>query len=219
VTYRRVPAPQSVYAITAFYRTYDGLVEAFPLILPGAGKADTVLRYENRAQASTTGFEVTFKRDFGRGFNGGFVYTNQRSVGNASWPESKLVALARQENDDEQARSPLAWDQYHTFAINFTYLSRKGILFDAFGKFNGPAATTDWLTGAPIHLPWRHEIDLKLVAPVRWDRLRFEPFVEIHNVLDERYAIAGEGGLDFSEPLSRLQQQTGRQIWVGIVYR
>lgn len=218
-TYRRVPAPQSFYSVTGFYRIYDDLVDAFPYVERTISAADTVLRYENRAQASTTGFEVAFKRDFGNGFNGGFYYTHQRSLGTASWPESNLLALARQENKINQARAPLAWDQHHTFTFNLNFESRKGLLFDVFGKLNGPATAADWLTGERTHLPWRHDIDLKLVVPMRWDKLRFEPFVEIHNLFDERYNTPGEGGLDFSEPLSNFSSQIGRQILVGIMLR
>ncbi|MGH7450650.1 MAG: outer membrane beta-barrel protein, partial [bacterium] len=219
ITYRRVPAPQSVYSVTGFYRLYDDLVDAFPYVERAVSAADTVLRYENRAQASTTGFEVAFKRDFGNGFNGGFYYTHQRSLGTASWPESNLLALARQENHINQSRAPLAWDQHHTFTFNINFESRKGLFFDVFGKLNGPATAADWLTGERTHLPWRHDVDLKLVVPVRWDKLRFEPFVEIHNLFDERYNTPGEGGLDFSEPLSNFSSQIGRQILVGIMLR
>jgi hypothetical protein len=49
--------------------------------------------------------------------------------------------------------------------------------------------------------------------------LRFEPFVEIRNVLDGKYITPGDGGLDLSQPLSLLRNQFGRQIWVGITYR
>jgi outer membrane receptor protein involved in Fe transport len=219
ITYRRVPAPQSVYSITGFYRIYDDLVDAFPYVERSVSAADTVLRYENRAQTSTTGFEVAFKRDFGHGINGGFYYTHQRSIGTASWPESNLLALARHENIINQSRAPLAWDQRHTFTFNLNFVSRKGLLIDAFGKLNGPATAADWLTGERTHLPWRHDVDLKLVMPMRWDKLRFEPFVEIHNLFDERYDTPGEGGLDFSEPLSNFSSQIGRQILMGIMLR
>ncbi len=219
LTYRRVPAPRSVYSVTGFYRIYDDLVDAFPYVERTISAADTILRYENRAQSSTTGFEAAFKRDFGSGFNGAFYYTHQRSLGTASWPESNLLTLARQENVSSQLRTPLAWDQRHTFTFNLNFESRKGLLFDVFGKLNGPATAADWLTGERTHLPWRHDIDLKLVMPMRWDKLRFEPFVEIHNLFDERYDMPGEGGLDFSEPLSNFSSQIGRQILVGIMLR
>jgi outer membrane receptor protein involved in Fe transport len=219
VTYRRVPAPQSFYSVTGFYRIYDELVEAFPYVERTISAADTVLRYENRAQSSTTGFEVAFKRDFSNGFNGGFYYTHQRSLGTASWPESNLLAQARQENAGSKLRAPLAWDQHHTFAFNLSFESRQGLLFDVLGKLNGPATAADWLTGERTHLPWRHDLDLKLVVPMRRDKLRFEPFVEIHNLFDECYRTPGEGGLDFSEPLSNFRSQIGRQILVGIMLR
>jgi hypothetical protein len=51
------------------------------------------------------------------------------------------------------------------------------------------------------------------------NHLRVEPFVEIHNILDERFAVPGQGGLDFSQPTAFPVQQFGRRIWVGFVYR
>jgi hypothetical protein len=223
VTYRRVVSPQSLYSLTYFYRSYVDLLDTSPYAVPASNAAEaskTVLRFENRARAYTNGLELAIKHDFGQGFSGALLYTYLHCNGTASWPESNLLRLARGENaNEETGQSSLDWTQRHTFNYTLGYLSRKGWLINVLGKMSSPAVVTDWLTGAQNKLSARHDVDVKIVAPVRWAGLPFEPFLEIHNVLDGKYITPGEGGLDLSQPNSLLRNQFGRQIWVGITYR
>ncbi|MDZ7289195.1 MAG: TonB-dependent receptor [candidate division KSB1 bacterium] len=219
VTYRRVVSPQSVYSLTYFYRKYEDLLDTSPYVMPGE-KPKIIVRFENRARASMSGIELALKRDFSKGWSGVFSYTYLQSLGTASWPESNLLRLARGENmNDEQRQLPLAWDQRHTITYNLGYLSREGWLMNIFGKINSPALATDWLSGNQIQLPVRHEVDLKVSVPIRWGGLQFYPYIEINNVLDEKQSTPGEGGLDFSNPITSFRHQSGRQIWLGITYR
>jgi outer membrane receptor protein involved in Fe transport len=219
ITYRRVLSAKSMYALTYFYRNYVDLLDASPYVVPGADAEKTVIRFENRARAYMSGLELTVKRDFGKGLNGAVFYTYLQSHGNAAWPESNLIRLAQGESLNDNEKTPLPWDQRHTINYNLNYLGRHGLLVNIFGKINSPAVYTDWLTGTRSKLSVRHDLDLKVAALMRWGGLRFEPFVEIHNALDGKYITPGDGGLDFSQPLSSLRNQFGRQIWVGITYR
>jgi outer membrane receptor protein involved in Fe transport len=225
VTYRRVVSPQSMYSLTYFYRSFVDLLDASLYVVPASGLSagsKTILRFENRARAYTSGLELSIKQDFGHGVNGALLYTYLLSTGTASWPESSALAelrLARGETAKVSRHTPLAWDQHHTFNYSLDYLSRRGWLFSVFGKINSPATFTDWLTGGHNKLSVRHDLDLKLAAPLNWGGLRFTPFVEVHNALNGRYLTPGDGGLDLSQPNSLLRNQFGRQIWVGIMYR
>jgi len=222
VTYRRVVSPQSMYALTYFYRSFVDLLDASPYVVPAGSQSagsKTILRFENRARAYTSGLELSIKQDFGPGVNGALIYTYLLSTGTASWPESNLLRLAHGETTKVSRHTPLAWDQHHTFNYSLDYLSRQGWLFSVFGKINSPAAFTDWLTGQHNKLSVRHDLDLKMAWPVRWGALRLAPFVEIHNALNGKYLTPGDGGLDLSQPNSLLRNQFGRQIWVGIMYR
>lgn len=222
VTYRRVISPQSMYSLTYFYRSFVDLLDASPYVLPDNNNSTaddkTVLRFENRARAYMSGLELAIKQDFGKGVNGALLYTYLHSTGTGSWPESNLLLLARGEKIQED-RQALAWAQRHTFNYNLAYLSRQGWLLSVFGKINSPAVFTDWLTGQQNKLSVRHDLDLKFAAPISWGSLHFEPFVEIHNVLDGKYITPGDGGLDLSQPQALRRNQFGRQIWVGITYR
>jgi len=222
VTYRRVVSPQSMYSLTYFYRSFIDLLDTSPYVVPAgdnlkAGK--TILRFENRARAYNSGLELSIKQHFGHGVNGALLYTYLHSTGTASWPESNLLRLARGETTKVARNTPLAWDQHHTFNYTLDFLSRQGWLFSVFGKINSPAEYTDWLTGRHNKLSVRHDLDVKLAAPLHWAGLRLEPFVEIHNVLNGKYLTPGDGGLDLSQPNTLLRNQFGRQIWVGITYR
>ena len=222
ITYRRVISERSMYALTYFYRNYVDLLEVSPYLVPAADDANaskTVIRFENGAHAYMSGLELTIKRDFGKGVNGALFYTYLQSYGNAAWPESNLIRLTQGESINDNENKPLPWDQRHTINYNLNYLSQRGLLVNIFGKINSPAVLTDWLTGQQNKVSVRHDLDFKVAAPIRWGGLRFEPFVEIHNVLDGKYITPGDGGLDFSQPLSLLRNQFGRQIWVGITYR
>jgi outer membrane receptor protein involved in Fe transport len=222
VTYRRVVSPQSIYSLTYFYRQYEDLLDTSPYAVPaGARESDpkTILRYENHATARTSGLEMALKRDFGRGFNGAFLYTYLQSVGTASWPESYLLTLARGEERDSTSQAPLVWDQPHTFTFNLGYSSRSGLHVNILAQINSAAIATEWLSGEQNHLPVRNNLDVKVSKPVRWGGLRFEPFVEVRNLLDGRHIPLGQGGLDFSQPISPFGNESGRRIWVGILYR
>jgi len=221
-TYRRVISPQSMYSLTYFYRSFVDLLDASPYAVPTGdplNASKTILRFENRARAYTSGLELAIKQNFGHGVNGALVYTYLLSTGTASGPESSLLRLTRGETATVSRRTPLAWDQHHTFNYNLDYLSRQGWLLSVFGKINSPAQFTDWLTGQQNPLAVRHELDLKLAAPLRLGALRLSPFLEIHNLLNGKYLTPGDGGLDLSQPNSLLRNQFGRQIWVGIAYR
>jgi outer membrane receptor protein involved in Fe transport len=223
VTYRRVVSPQSMYSLTYFDRRYVDLLDTSPYFVTDGNRDEdgkTVLRFENRGRAYASGLELAVKQDFGKGVNGAFNYTYLHSTGTASWPENNLLLLARGENlGQNRGSAPLAWDQRQTINYSLAYLSRQEWLVSLFGKINSPAVFTDWLTGQQNKLSVRHDLDLKFAAPIRWAGLRFEPFVEIRNVLDGKYITPGDGGLDLSQPLSLLRNQFGRQIWVGITYR
>jgi outer membrane receptor protein involved in Fe transport len=223
VTYRRVVSPQSLYSLTYFYRSYVDLLDTSPYTVSASNSAETsktAMRFENRARAYTSGLELAIKHDFGQGFNGALLYTYLHCTGTASWPESNLLRIARGENADENTDpTALDWTQRHTFNFTLGYLSRTGWHINVLGRINSPAAYTDWLSGAQDKLSARHDLDVKIVAPVRWAGLPVEPFLEIHNVLDGKYITPGEGGLDLSQPNSLLRNQFGRQIWVGITYR
>jgi outer membrane receptor for ferrienterochelin and colicin len=220
--YRRVVSPQSIYSLTYFHRNYVDLLDTSPYSVPNDGAASdpkTIARFENRARAYMNGLELAIKHDFGKGSSGVLSYTYLRSFGSASWPESNWIKLARGESPADNHKQPLAWDQRHTFNYDFNFVSRHGWRANIFGKINSPAVVMDWLTGDQYNLSVRHDLDLKIVAPMRWAGLPFEPFLEIHNVFDGKYVTPGEGGLDFSQPNSLLRNQFGRQIWVGITYR
>jgi len=226
VTYRRVVSPQSMYALTYFYRSFVDLLDASPYVVPAgdalpARRDKTILRFENLGRAYTSGLELSIKQDFGPGVNGALLYTYLLSTGTASWPESNLLRLARGETTKVSRHAPLAWDQHHTFNYSLDYLSPalRGWLFSVFGKINSAATFTDWLTGRHNKLSVRHDVDIKMAAPLRWAGLRFMPFVEIHNALNGKYLTPGAGGLDLSQPNSLLRNQFGRQIWVGVTYR
>ena len=222
VTYRRVVSPQSMYSLTYFYRSFVDLLDASPYAVPTGGQLNaskTVLRFENRARAYTSGLELALKQNFGHGINGALMYTYLLSTGTASWPESNLLRLARGETATVSRHTPLAWDQHHTINYNLDYLNRQGWLVSVFGKINSPAKVTDWLTGQQSQLAVRHELDVKMAAPLRLGGLRLSPFLEIHNLLNGKYLTPGDGGLDLSQPNSLLRNQFGRQIWVGITYR
>ncbi len=221
-TFRRVVSPQTMYSLTYFYRNYIDLLDTSPYLVPQnnpAADGKTILRIENGARAYMSGLEVAIKQNFGKGVNGALLYTYLHSTGTASWPESNLLRLTRGETNQETDRSPLAWDQRHTINYNLDFLHQQGWLLSVFGKINSPAVFTDWLTGKQHKLSVRHDLDLKAAAPLHWAGLRFEPFVEIRNVLNGKYLTPGDGGLDLSQPLSLLRNQFGRQIWVGITYR
>jgi outer membrane receptor protein involved in Fe transport len=222
VTYRRAVSRQSVFSLSGFFREYKNLLDTEPHKLSEPASIEnpaTAFRYANNAKARISGFEAAFKRDFGKGLAGALTHTYSRSVGTASWPETSFLTRARGQTENGRLLFPLAWDQRHSVTLNMGYQKQNGLLVNLLAKFNGPATVTEWLTSQEHELPWRHDIDLKISAPLRWGGIRLEPFVEIRNLLDERYLTPGDGGLDLSQPITPFQSEFGRRIWVGIVYR
>jgi outer membrane receptor protein involved in Fe transport len=222
VTYRRVVSSRIVFSVTGFHREYHNLIDTAPYLTnqhAPDGRAITILRYENNAEASMNGFEVVYKRDFSKGLSGSLVYTYLRTIGTGSWPESSFLSFARGEDEIPKKKNPLAWDQRNTMALNLGYVSKSGFSVNLLSQMNSPAKATNWLTGEQQQLPWRHFLDAKISFPLRWAGLPLEPFLEIRNLLDEQFANPGEGGLDFSEPTFQSEDQFGRRIWIGVVYR
>ncbi len=145
---------------------------------------------------------------------------DQISDGTASWPETNFLTLARGETSNGRMLLPLAWDQRHSLTFDLGYQNpASGWLVNVLTQINGPATASNWLTNEEIDLPWRHDIALKVAAPFRWSGLRLEPYVEIYNLLNERYTTPGEGGLDLSQPLTQRTSGLGREIWMGITLR
>ncbi|MDZ7343301.1 MAG: TonB-dependent receptor, partial [candidate division KSB1 bacterium] len=180
INYRRVASPQSMYSFSFFHRRYDNLLDTSPFLVSNSAtvaNSGNALRYENRASARMSGFEVAFKHDFGKGFNGAFYYTYLKTAGTASWPESGLLAQARGQQEEETAmRSALAWDQRHTFTANLGYMSRSGFLVNLLAKIYGSAIATDWLTNDQQGLLARNELDFKISFPVQLgNKLRVGP--------------------------------------------
>jgi hypothetical protein len=114
---------------------------------------------------------------------------------------------------------PLAWDQRHTFTLNFAYQHSKGYAFSLFAKLYGPAKGYEWLSNQIAELGWRNFVDARVTLPLNLMGLKLEPFVEVRNLLDVKYANPEQGGLDFSQPSLRFEEFYGRRAWVGFSFR
>ncbi len=226
IMYRRALSDRMVFSITGFWRKYANLVgsAAYEITSPTAtgapGNPARVFRYENNVYASMSGLEVAYQRQFGKTIAGAASYTYLESTGTASWPESEFLSISQSEpGADYNLAEPLAWDQRHTFTLNFAYQHRKGYSFSLFSKLYGPAKGFEWLTNKTTELGWRHFIDTRIALPFKSLGLKLEPFLEIRNLLDVKYANPEQGGLDFSQPDSRFEEFYGRRVWMGFSFK
>lgn len=219
VTYRRAWSEHTVFTLTGFWRKYANLVGTAAHANPSAlGKqAAQVFRYENNVAANMSGLEAAYQHQISASLALAASYTFLKGLGAASWPESDFLRVSRGEpGADLNLLEPLAWDQRHTFTFNFAYHSRAGYGFNLFSKLNGPAQGFDWLSHQTAELGWRNFIDARLTLPRAPFGLRFEPFMEVRNLLDIKYANPEPGGLDFSQPNLRFEEFYGRRVWVGV---
>jgi len=221
-TYRRAMTEQTVFTLTGFWRKYSNLVGMRRYTrspAPKPGYPTSVFQYDSNGEASTGGLEMSYRRQFTRKISGAAAYSYLHGSGTASWPESKMVGVARGELElNDSYQYPLAWDQRHSFSLFASWQSGKGHLFSIFSQIYGPAKAEDWFTGEEVELDWRQFLSLKGALPVRMFGLRLQPFCEARNVLNVKYAYPAQGGLDLSQPAAPLEDSWGRRVIVGVSF-
>lgn len=223
VTYRRAWSDQMVFTLTGFWRKYANLIgtaSALNGVATKANDSEQTFRYENNVSASMSGLEAAYQRQIGDEVTVSVSYTYLESFGNASWPESGFLRASREEPSVSFSLSePLAWDQRHTFTLNLAYRHYRGYAFTLFSKLYGPAKGYEWLRNQTTELGWRNFVDARATFPLTFLGLKLEPFFEVRNLLNIKYANPEQGGLDFSQPSLRFEEFYGRRAWVGISFR
>ncbi len=224
VTYRRAWSDQMVFTLTGFWRKYANLIGtvSYPNAAskPATPASQQLFRYENNVSANMSGLEMAYQRQIGDNVTAAVSYTYLESLGAASWPESDFLRASREEPGASlNLAEPLAWDQRHTFTLNFSYQHRIGYAFNLFSKLYGPAKGYEWLSNQTTELGWRNFVDARVTLPFTFAGLKLEPFVEVRNLLDIKYANPEQGGLDFSQPSLRFEEFYGRRAWVGFSFK
>ncbi|MEK7727419.1 MAG: TonB-dependent receptor [candidate division KSB1 bacterium] len=222
VTYRRAWSDQMVFSLTGFWRKYANLIGTLSYPAPASSEklatpaSRQFFRYENNVSSSMSGLEAAYQREMGPNLTVALSYTYLESFGTASWPESDFLRISREEpGADTNLGEPLAWDQRHTFTLNLAYHHGKGYAITLFSKLYGPAQSHEWLTNRTTELGWRNFLDTRITLPLSLFGLKLEPFLEVRNLLDIKYANPEPGGLDFSQPSLRFEEFYGRRAWVG----
>lgn len=223
VTYRRAWSDQMVFTLTGFWRKYSNLIGTVSYPDPYGDKNTTarqIFRYANNIAADMSGLEAVYQRQIGENMTFSASYTYLESFGNGSWPESDFLRVSRNEPGVSfSLTEPLAWDQRHTFTMNFTYHHYSGYAFNLFSKLYAPARGYEWLSNKSTELGWRNFVDARITVPLTFLGLKFEPFFEVRNLLDIKYANPEQGGLDFSQPSLRFEEYYGRRAWIGFNFR
>ncbi len=220
-TYRRAMTEQTVFTLTGFWRKYSNLVgmKRYRIEPPVPGYPTSVFQYDSNVESTTGGLEMSYRRQFSREFMGAATYTYLHGSGTASWPEAKLLGIARGELElNDSYQYPLAWDQRHTIGVFLNWQNGRGHLLSMFSQIYGPAKALNWFTGEEVELGWRQFLSIKGAVPLYGFGLRFQPFFEARNVLNLKYAYPAQNGIDFSQPSAPLEDNIGRRIIVGISF-
>ncbi len=173
---------------------------------------DRYARYENRDFGTVRGFVLALNQRAAQWMSASIDYTFQVAEGNASEPNAAFVD-SQANRESEKRMVPLDWDQRHTInaAMSLYPTDRANITF--LGKYgSGLPYTPSFLNirqafENTARSPSTFSIDVKADYNFVFKSVRYQVFLKVFNLLDERneqvvFTDTGRSGFTIQSQLS-----------------
>jgi outer membrane receptor for ferrienterochelin and colicin len=213
--------------VTGYYRDIRDWISTSPPI-PTFTAGVTYSKAINRDFANVKGVTLTVTRRLADGFSFDVDYTYQVVQGTNSSPQDEYFALSTGAAPKIQL-SPLNWDQRHAFNLN-VYVGQKSWGCNMITRFNSgqpytPEVLSGTLTGQNVisglatnsrRRPNRLTVDLNAFKNVTFQKLNFELFLRIYNLLDARNPLtvwADTGEADYTRRQSLAEAAEADPTW------